>query len=182
MELNSEAWARWSAYRIAIKKPMRAQTEEAAKLKLMRFDKDQEAVVDQSIANGWVGLFPVTPEKTDPTAPKKRTRSQQEADTAQWDYLNRQSVKDWDKVLDSPIKRLHLCAALLARYDVESDQGSLILSEKRSALKDRVAGLLREAEAKLVIADLNLIRLVIRLFNAAGLRRLEARAEQKAAA
>lgn len=182
MELNQKAWDEWETYRKGIKKPIKAQSIEPMKLKLMRFGDDQQAVVDQSIAQGWQGLFAITPAKPDPTAPKKRTREQEDANNAQWDYLNRQSAKDWDKIVDSPIKRLNLAAAYLARLDTDPDQSSVFLSEKRSALKDAVAGLLREAEAHLVIADLNLIRLVLRLFNLPGLRRLEARAEQRVAA
>lgn len=182
MELNQKAWDEWETYRKGIKHPIKPQSMEPMKLKLMRFGDDQQAVVNQSIEQGWQGLFAITPAKPDPTAPKKRTREQEQANNAQWEYLNRQSVKDWDKIPDSPIKRLNLAAAYLARLDTDPDQGSLMLSEKRSALRDCVAALLREAEARLVLADLNLIRLVIRLFSGPGLRRLEARAEQKVAA
>ncbi len=182
MDLDLEAWGRWSAYRIAIKKPLRSVSEEATKLKLMRFGADQGAVVDQSIANGWQGLFAITPEKTDPTAPKKRTREQQTADDAQWKYLNKQSELEWDRRLKSePLAKLKLASALLARYDVAADQGSTALAEKRSWLKERVAGLLREADAGAVLNDLECWRLVLRLFSAAGLRRLELRSKESIA-
>lgn len=179
MELDTEAWARWSAYRIAIKKPLRSVSEEATKLKLMRFGADQAAVVDQSIANGWQGLFAITPEKTDPTAPKKRTKEQQAKDDVQWAYLNKQSAREWDSMLQTPISRLKLAAALLARYDTEEDQGSVMLAEKKSWLRDRIAELLREADAGAVLADFECQRLVLRVFNSPGLNRLRVRAAEK---
>ena len=63
-ELDVEAWERYKAFRKAIKKPIKEVSEAAAKLKLQRFGDDQAAVVDQSIANGWQGLFDLKKKKT----------------------------------------------------------------------------------------------------------------------
>lgn len=178
MELDLEAWARWLAYRTAIKKPLKPMSEEAAKMKLARFGADQAAVVDQSIANGWQGWFALPKEKVDPHAPKVRTSAQKAADEAHWEFLNKQSCKEWDKVLQTPLTRLKLASTLLARYDTESDQGSLALAEKKSWLKDRCAELLREADAAQVLADLECWRLVLRLFNSPGINRLHQRAAE----
>jgi hypothetical protein len=65
---------------------------------------------------------------------------------------------------------------LLARYDTEADQSALPLAEKKSWLRDRIAELLREADAKLVLDDFECVRLVLRVFNSPGLNRLRARA------
>ena len=55
--LNAEAWEAFTDYRRSIGKPLKpASMTEAAK-KLAAFGKDQGAVVTQTIANGWQGLF-----------------------------------------------------------------------------------------------------------------------------
>lgn len=55
--LDLKAWETFSAYRRSIGKPLKpASLPEAAK-KLAAFGKDQAAVVTQSVANGWQGLF-----------------------------------------------------------------------------------------------------------------------------
>ena len=55
--LDAKAWERWLKYRTDIRKPIKPASTEAAMSKLASFGKDQEAVVEQSIANGWQGLF-----------------------------------------------------------------------------------------------------------------------------
>lgn len=57
--LNPAAWHRWAAYRVEIRKPIKPASLLAAQRKLAGFGADQPAVVEQSIANGWQGLFPV---------------------------------------------------------------------------------------------------------------------------
>lgn len=57
--LEVETWERWFRYRSEIRKPIKAASMEAAMHKLAEFGKDQGAVVEQSIANGWQGLFPL---------------------------------------------------------------------------------------------------------------------------
>lgn len=57
--LNIAAWDTWAAYRKGIKKPIKAASLEAAMRKLAEFGDDQLAVVEQSVANGWQGLFPL---------------------------------------------------------------------------------------------------------------------------
>jgi hypothetical protein len=179
MDLDTAAWERWSAYRIAIKKPMKPQTEEAAKIKLSGYGDDQSAVVDQSIANGWQGLFPLTKQKADPNAPKVRTKEQQNAEDARWAYAVKQDARNWDALPPTPFNRLKLCSAMLARYDVEQDQGSTALAMKREWLTEQVAGFLREADPQEVLNDLELWRLVLRLFNSPGINRLEYRAAHR---
>lgn len=55
--LDVRAWDRWLAYRRDTRKPIRPASEEAAAKALAAFGKDQAAVVEQSIAQGWQGLF-----------------------------------------------------------------------------------------------------------------------------
>lgn len=55
--LDMGAWVSWVEYRAAIKKPLKPVSMEAAAKKLAGYGPDQKAVVDQSIANTWQGLF-----------------------------------------------------------------------------------------------------------------------------
>lgn len=55
--LNVEAWHRWEQYRRQIRKPIHSASRLSAQRKLAAFGTDQEPVVEQSIANGWQGLF-----------------------------------------------------------------------------------------------------------------------------
>lgn len=57
--LSLQAWERWLAYRIEIRKPLKQASIPAAQLALAAFGTSQSAVVEQSIANGWQGLFPL---------------------------------------------------------------------------------------------------------------------------
>jgi DNA-binding MarR family transcriptional regulator len=57
--LNVEVWHRWEQYRREIRKPIKPASKLAAQRKLAAFGTDQDAVVEQSIANGWQGLFPL---------------------------------------------------------------------------------------------------------------------------
>jgi hypothetical protein len=55
--LDRVAWQRWVDYRKALRKPIKPVSIPAAQRKLAGFGADQGAVVEQSIANGWQGLF-----------------------------------------------------------------------------------------------------------------------------
>lgn len=57
--LNRAVWDRWQDYRRSVKRPLKQASIPAAQKKLAAFGDDQSAVVEQSIANGWQGLFPV---------------------------------------------------------------------------------------------------------------------------
>jgi hypothetical protein len=56
--LDPEAWQRWETYRRSIEKPIKPQSMEAAQRKLVGFGTTQMAVVENSIAEGYTGLFP----------------------------------------------------------------------------------------------------------------------------
>lgn len=55
--IDEEAWEKWLDYRKKIRKALKPVSHPAARKKLARFGKDQAAVVEQSIANGWTGLW-----------------------------------------------------------------------------------------------------------------------------
>lgn len=57
--LDLHAWKRWVDYRKQIKKPIRPVSVNAAQKELAKFGSQQADVIEQSIANGWQGLFPL---------------------------------------------------------------------------------------------------------------------------
>lgn len=57
--LDSKSWDRWLTYRTEIRKPLKPASIPAAQKTLAAFGSDQAAVVEQSIAQGWQGLFPL---------------------------------------------------------------------------------------------------------------------------
>jgi hypothetical protein len=62
--LDLKAWEMWLQYRKEIRKPLKAKASfELAQKKLASFGDQQMAVVENSITNGWTGLFPPPKEK-----------------------------------------------------------------------------------------------------------------------
>jgi hypothetical protein len=57
--LNLEAWNRWLDYRRKLRKPLKPVSMPEAMAEMVTFGEDQAAVVKQSIAKGWQGLFPL---------------------------------------------------------------------------------------------------------------------------
>ena len=55
--LNMAAWRQWLDYRKQIRKPLKPASIPAAQKALAAFGCDQSAVVEQSVAQGWTGLF-----------------------------------------------------------------------------------------------------------------------------
>jgi hypothetical protein len=62
--LDAAAWKRWLDYRAEIRKPLKPASHQAAMTALARYGAQQGAVVDQSISNGWQGLFDLKPGAT----------------------------------------------------------------------------------------------------------------------
>jgi hypothetical protein len=62
-ELNRKAWEVWIQYRKDIRKPLKQASLALAQKKLASFGDSQMQVVENSIANGWTGLFPPAKEK-----------------------------------------------------------------------------------------------------------------------
>lgn len=55
--VDLDAWDKWFAYRKSVGKPIKPASMEEAQKSLASFGADQLAVVTQSIANSWQGLF-----------------------------------------------------------------------------------------------------------------------------
>ena len=174
-DLDVEAWERWLAYRKAIKKPIKEASEQAMKLKLQRFGKDQAAVVDQSISNQWQGLFDLKTVK--PKLGEKPVKSEKQiaADNEAWAWVNAQSERYWNGLEPNPYNRLKLCDALWARYTVNADQYT---AERLEWLKDVITIHLREVDAKLVVGDPALMTMVWCFFGQRGANRIKDRAKE----
>ena len=56
-DLDLAQWDRWLEYRAKIRKPLKPASIPAAQRQLAAFGSDQAAVVEQSIASGYQGLF-----------------------------------------------------------------------------------------------------------------------------
>lgn len=83
--LDLEVWRRWLAYRAQIRKPIKAASMTEAMKKLAAFGADQAAVVAQSIAQGWQGLFALkdVPHGTRAPAPERTWRPEDDDSEAQ---------------------------------------------------------------------------------------------------
>lgn len=174
MSLDVEAWQRWEAYRLAIRKPIKPASAEAMKLKLARFGEDQAAVVEQSISNQWQGLFDLRKTKLAPGEKPVKTDKQVAADNERWQQAQDRNAREWDKHLGEPLAKLKLADALLARYNVRSDEPGH--DERMEWLQERVADLLREADAKLVAGDPNLTAMICQFWGERGVKKIRARA------
>lgn len=68
--LNVTAWEQWVKYRKDLRKPLKPASIPAAQEALAAFGSEQIAVVTQSIANGWQGLFDLKAKPAPKSAPK----------------------------------------------------------------------------------------------------------------
>ena len=63
-EKFAEVWERWKTYRTEIKHKLTASTEASQLKKLSAYsESDAIAMIEQSIENGWQGLFPIKNQK-----------------------------------------------------------------------------------------------------------------------
>lgn len=69
--VSEQTWADWCQHRKEIRKPLTATTC-AKQAKTLAGHHVPDAVINQSISNGWTGLFP---EKVLPGAQQRGTRS-----------------------------------------------------------------------------------------------------------
>lgn len=79
--LNPESWWRWVDYRQQIRKPLKPVSIPAAQRELAAFGSDQAAVVEQSVANGWQGLFAL---KSNSPAKAKSRQDTNVSNTVEW--------------------------------------------------------------------------------------------------
>jgi len=170
-ELDEAAWERWVAYRKAIRKPIKEVSEHAMKLKLSRFGADQDAVVEQSIAGQYQGLFELH-KKARPGEKVEKTDKQKAADISRHAEQDDWNARVWNKQEPTPLNRLKLCEAYLARLTINPDPDAL------ERLRDSTAAALRVADAVEVLGHPHLSSMVRQLFGERGLNRLKNREVQ----
>jgi len=170
--LDVVAWERWVAFRKAIRKPIKEASIHAMQMKLAKFGNDQEEVVNQSISNQWQGLFDLR--KTKLGEKPVKTDKQVAADNERWQQAQDRNAREWDKRLGEPLAKLKLADALLARYNVRNDEPGH--DERMEWLRERVADLLRESDAKLVAGDPCLIAMICQFWGERGVKKIHARA------
>lgn len=83
--LSVEAWHRWVQYRKGIRKALKPASIPAAQRQLAAYGTDQVAVVEQSIANGWTGIFELKRKAETPA--KKPNGSHLESDRTELEKL-----------------------------------------------------------------------------------------------
>ena len=171
-ELDEAAWERWVAYRKAIRKPIKEVSEHAMKLKLSRFGADQDAVVEQSIANQYQGLFELKKAAPRPGEKVEKTDKQKAADVARHAEQDDWNARAWGKLEPTPLNRLKLCEAYLARLTISPDADAM------ERLKDSTAAALRLADAAEVLGHPHLMSMVRQLFGERGLNKLKKREVQ----
>ena len=171
--LDEQAWEQWVAYRKAIRKTIKPASEHAMKLKLSRFGADQQAVVDQSIAGQYQGLFELH-KKAAPRPGEKveKTDKQKAADISRHAEQDAWNAKGWNAQEPTPLNRLKLCEAYLARLTISPDSDAL------ERLKDSTAAALRSADAAEVLGHPHLMSMVRQLFGERGLNKLKKREVQ----
>lgn len=174
--LDHAAWERWLAYRVSIKKPIKHASMHAAALKLSRFGDDQEGVVEQSVANGYQGLFELKKSKPAPGEKPKKTREQIAADDADWQWKIHNAEKGARLSAADPIGELRMLDAVLARLTFQQDDPSY--AERFERLKSVVAEKIAAADPAKVLGDPHVRGMVLQLWNDRGVRRLQARIEK----
>jgi hypothetical protein len=171
-ELDEQAWEQWAAYRKAIRKTIKPASEHAAKLKLSRFGADQQAVVEQSIANQYQGLFELKKSAPRPGEKVEKTDKQRAADVARHAEQDAWNARAWGKLEPTPLNRLKLCEAYLARLTISPDADAM------ERLRDSTAAALRSVDAAEVLGHPHLMSMVRQLFGERGLNKLKKREVQ----
>lgn len=171
-ELDEAAWERWVAYRKAIRKPIKEVSEHAMKLKLSRYGADQDAVVNQSISNQWQGLFELKKAAPRPGEKVEKTDKQKAAEVARHAEQDAWNARAWGKLEPTPLNRLKLCEAYLARLTISPDADAM------ERLRDSTAAALRSADAAEVLGHPHLMSMVRQLFGERGLNKLKKREVQ----
>jgi hypothetical protein len=171
-ELDEQAWEQWVAYRKAIRKTIKPASEHAMKLKLSRFGADQQAVVEQSIAGQYQGLFELKKAAPRTGERAEKTDKQRSADTARHAEQDEWNAKGWNAQEPTSLNRLKLCEAYLARLTISPDPDAL------ERLKDSTAAALRSADAAEVLGHPHLNSMVRQLFGERGLNKLKKREVQ----
>lgn len=173
--LDQAAWERWLAYRVSIRKAIKPASMHAAALKLSRFGDDQDAVVEQSVANGYQGLFELKKKTLQPGEKPKKTREQIEADNVHWQWQIERAEKTARALCADPIGELRMLDAVLARLMIQHEDDSF--PERYERLKSVVAEKISAADPAAVLGDPHLRSMVLQLWNDRGVNKLIARAK-----
>lgn len=88
--LNLEAWADWISYRRKIRKPLKDVSIRSAQRELAAHGADQAAVVEQSIAQGWTGLFAL---KAKPKNGAADAAKRAESERIEWQNLEERAER-----------------------------------------------------------------------------------------
>jgi hypothetical protein len=171
--LDGAAWERWLAYRVSIRKAIKPASMHAAALKLAQFGDDQDAVVQQSVANGYQGLFELKKSKPAPGEKPKKTREQIAADDANWQYTVKAAEKGASITAADPIGELRMLDAVLGRLTFQQDDPSY--AERLERLKSVIAEKIAAADPAKVLGDPHVRGMVLQLWNDRGIQRLKAR-------
>jgi len=172
--LDVTAWERWVAYRISIKKALKPASLHAAAIKLSKYGDDQDAVIEQSIANQWTGLFDLKKSKPGPGEKPTKTKEQVAADAARWEWQVRQAEKTARSIASDPIGELRMLDAVLARLSFQQEDPGY--SDRYDMLVDQIGTKIAAADAKAVLGDPHLRSMVLQIWNERGINRLKARA------
>lgn len=177
--LDLEAWKRWVAYRVAIRKPIKPFSARAMAVKLSKYGAEQSAVIDQSIAQQWTGLFDLKDKpKPRPGERREKTEAERDKERAQLSAEDEKSAKGWSEASRTALGKLLLADALLARYLVNPDSATLV--DRIEHLREQTGQLIRECDPREVVGDPRLSSMVLYLFGDRGLNRLRNRAKEAA--
>jgi hypothetical protein len=174
--LDGAAWERWLAYRVSIRKPIKPASMHAAALKLSRYGDDQDAVVEQSVANGYQGLFDLKKSKPAPGEKPQKSREQIAAETARHEFHDSQSERFWREFTQDPIGDLRMMDAVLARITINRYDEAY--TERMSAFREKLAEKIAAADATKVYGDPHLRSMVMQIWGDRGINRLKARIEK----
>ena len=171
--LNQEAITMFLEYRKQIKKPVKAVSEHALRIKLEKMGsvETQLECVNRSISNGWQGIFPPdTSTVKRAFQPSTKTAKQVEFDESQFTAQNERAASHWESSTNT-LDKLLLCESLLARYTVTGQCGD---QDKMDSLREITAKHIRAAKPLEVLGNPHTIGLVRSLYGERGIRRLQA--------
>jgi hypothetical protein len=171
--LDIEAFDRWLGYKKGRKQSYKtALSERAAAVKLSQMGEDQSEAVDESISNNWAGIFPLKKTLAPGEKPKK-TKEQVQADVARDDWLMKQAQKGVDAAAQSPLGRLRLLDAVLARVTLREH----VEPDVMETLRDRIATALSDCNPADAYNDPTVRSMVMQVWGARGVSRLQQRVQ-----
>jgi len=172
--LDVPVWERWVAYRISIRKSLKPASLHAAALKLARYGADQDAVVEQSIANQWTGLFDLRKSKPAPGEKPTKSREQVAADAARWEWQMALTEKSAAAIAADSMGSLRMMDAVLARLMFQQDDPSY--NDRFETFRHRLGEMLASCDAAKAFGDPHVRSLVLQVYGIRGVNRLKARA------